>query len=150
MYIRGLREWRFKITPMSNRNYYRGKYVLTKEEFLSAKYYALRYNQWLAEYNSLKDSVGAVVADDMPHAVNNISAPTEKLATRRAELKSKMQIIEDAARETDEQIGMYILIMATTPEMTFDRLKAEHKVPCERDMFYDCRRKFYWLLSKKI
>ena len=135
---------------MASKNYYRGKYVLSKEEYLSAKYYALRYNEWLAEYNASKDSVGAIVSDDMPHAVNNISDPTEKLAIRRAALKSKMQIIEDAAREADEQIGKYILIMATTPDMTFDKLKQKHKVPCEKDMFYDRRRKFYWLLSKKI
>ena len=135
---------------MARRNYYTGKYALTKEEYLSAKYYALRYNKWLAEYNMLKDSVGAVVSDGMPHAINNISNPTERLATRRAELKHKMEIVERAARESDPEIAKYILIVATTPDMTFDMLKAKYDVPCERDMFYDRRRKFFYILAQKL
>lgn len=135
---------------MPRRNCYRGKYVLSTAEFFSAKYYALRYNEWLAEYNSLKDSVGAIVVDDMPHGVNNVSTPTERLAIRRTELRNKMKLIEETAAESDPQIGKYILIMATTPGMTFARLKAEHNIPCEQDMFYDRRRKFYYLLSKRI
>lgn len=135
---------------MARRNYYNGKYVLTKEEFLSAKYYALRYNQWLKEYNMLKDSVGAVVSDGMPHAINNIANPTERLAVRRAELRTRMQIVEEAAMESDPEIGKYIMIMATTPEMTFDRMKAMYNMPCERSMFYERRRKFYYILSRRL
>lgn len=135
---------------MARRNSYRGKYELTKEEFLSAKYYAQRYRKWLSEYNALKDSVGAIVADDMPHGTN-VSSPTEKLAIRRAELKSRIQKIEDSAREADSILGHYILIAAIDPDgMTFDMLKAKHHIPCEKDMYYDRRRKFYWLLSQKI
>lgn len=135
---------------MATRNYYTGKYKLNTAEYLSTKYYALRYNDWLAEYNALKDSMGAIVADDMPHAVNNISDPTERLAERRAVLSTKMQVIENTAKEASRELWKYIFIMVTTEGMTFDRLKAEHNVPCEKDMFYDRRRKFYYLLSKKI
>lgn len=135
---------------MARRNCYTGKYSITKEEYLSAKYYALRYNQWLGEYNALKDSVGAIVSDGMPHAINNISNPTERLATRRAELRAKMAVVERAAKEADPEIGKYIFIMATTPDMTFERLCAMYDVPCGRDMFYDRRRKFLYILAQNL
>ena len=139
-----------EVEKMARRNFYKGKYELTKEEFLSAKYYAARYQKWLDEYNALKDSVGAIVSDDMPHAINNISDPTGRLAERRAELKDKMEVIERTAFETDPQIAKWLLIMAVTPEMTFEQLKAKHDIPCGSSMFYERRRKFYWLLSQKI
>lgn len=132
------------------REFYTGKYALSKEEFLSAKYYALRYNSWLAEYNSLKDSVSAVVVDDMPHGKGGTSDPTERLAERRAELREKMELIEQAARESNPDIARELLIMATNYDMTFDRLKAECNIPYESAQFYKYRRKFYYLLSKKI
>lgn len=135
---------------MAKREYYTGKYSLSKEEYLSAKYYALRYNGWLAEYNSLKDSVGAIVSDGMPHAKNNVSDPTERLAERRAELREKMKNVEEAAREAHPQIAKLLMIMATNYDMTFERMKAEHDIPYERTEFYKYRRKFYYLLSKKI
>ena len=104
-----------------SRDFYTGKYALSKEELLSAKYYALRYNGWLAEYNSLKDSVSAVVVDDMPHGKGGTSDPTERLAARRAELRAKMELIEEAAKETNPDVARYIMIMATTKGMTFGR-----------------------------
>jgi hypothetical protein len=135
---------------VARRNCYTGKYELTKEEYLSAKYYAQRYMEWLAKYNALKDSVAAIVPDDMPHGKGGTSAPTERLAIERDELAAKIKKIEDSAREADEQIGHFILVMAVTPGMTYDRMAAIHNIPCSKDMFYDRRRKFYWLLSKKI
>lgn len=32
--------------------------------------------------------------------------------------------------------------------LTFVVLKQAYDMPCERDMFYDRRRKFYWALSR--
>ena len=135
---------------MARRNCYTGKYKLTKEQYQSAKYYAQRYMEWLTRYNQLKDSAVAIVPDDMPHGKGGTSDPTQRLATERAELKTKIQKIEDAARQADEQIGHYLLLMAITPGMTYDDLVAMHKIPCGKDMFYDRRRKFYWLLAQKI
>jgi hypothetical protein len=135
---------------MPRREFYTGKYALSKEEFLSAKYYALRYNAWLAEYNSLKDSMGAITVDDMPHAKNNISNPNQRLAERRAELREKMEIIEQAAKDANPEIARELMIMATNYDMTFERLKAECDIPYESTQFYKYRRKFYYLLSKKI
>ena len=135
---------------MARRNHYKGKYEMTKEEFLSAKYYAARYGLWMDEYNELKDSVAAIVADDMPHAINNISDPTSRLATRRAELRKKMEVVENAALVADQDLAKWLLIMAKDPDITFNNLTQKHDIPCGKDLYYDRRRKFYWILSKMI
>lgn len=134
---------------MATRNYYTGKYELPKETYLLAKHYALNYMEWLTRYNQLKDSVAAVVPDDMPHGKGGTSDPTGDLAEERAELKTKIQKIEDAAREADEQLSHYILLSAVN-DLPYHNLCTMHKIPCGRDMFYDRKRKFYYLLSKKI
>lgn len=135
---------------MARRNKYSGKYEMKKEEFLSAKYYAARYGLWLDEYNELKDSVAAIVPDDMPHAVNNISDPTSRLATRRAELRQKMEIVEKAAFEADEYLAKWLLIMAKDPEITYKKMRNSYEIPCGSRQYYERRRKFYWLLAKMI
>ena len=134
---------------MSRRNSYTGKYKLTKEEFLSAKYYALRYQAWIQEYNALKDAVKAIQYGDKTTGGPSDSS-TERLAIRREELSRKVRIIEEAAREADMELQWYLLKAATCEGITFHHLKTMYKMPCERDMYYDRRRKFYWILSKKI
>ena len=46
----------------------------------------------------------------------------------------------------DPELYSYIL-KAVTEGTTFVVLKSLYGIPCERDMFYDRRRKFYWVLS---
>ena len=134
---------------MSRRNYYTGKYKLSKEEFLSAKYYALRYNSWLSAYNALKDSVGAIVYDGMPHG-SGTGNPTESLAIKRDKLRKKMALIEDTAREADPELASYIMKAVTNEDVTFHHLKTLMDMPCGQKTYYDRRRRFYWLLAKKI
>ena len=134
---------------MARRNYYTGKYKLDKAEYLSAKYYALRYTEWLNEYNGLKDSVGAVAYDGMPHGTTP-GKPTERLAIRRAELMKRMELIEQTAIEADADLYQYILKAVTNEDVTFHNLKLFMDIPCEKDVFYDRRRRFYWLLAQKI
>ena len=133
---------------MSRRNYYTGKYKLSKEEYLSAKYYALRYNAWLDEYNALKDSVAAVVPDDMPHG-SGPGNPTERLAIRREELRKKMKVVEDAAAETDSEYCQWIL-KRVVHGLSYDYLATYENLFCSRATFYRMIRKFYWILAEKM
>ena len=78
---------------MSRKTEYTGRYKLSKNEFGYAKWYSLKYYEWLDEYNTLKDSVKAIQYSDAPKGSGK-SDPTEKLAERRAELRRKMLKIE--------------------------------------------------------
>ena len=137
---------------MARKMSYSGKYKLSREEYNHAKWYALRFNRWLDEYNSLSDSVGAFSYEnaDMPKAVNKTSNPTEQLAERRAELRNKMDLVINCCQEAGGDIFNYLLSAVTNEEVTYNTLVALKQIPCSANTFYDRRRKFYYLLSQKI
>lgn len=128
---------------------YTGRYKLTKFEYGFAKWYSLKYPEWLDEYNRLKDSVSAMNYDAMPGGSGKVEDSTGRLATKRAELRDKMLKVERAAYDAGGDIAEYILKSVIYEDGTFERMKAQG-LPCERKMFYERRRKYYYLLSKEI
>ena len=134
---------------MARRNSYRGKYKLSKHEYLKSYHYAMCYNEWKRDYDALVDTACAIRYDDMPHAANTRDR-TAEAAEKRAELREKIRMIEDTAHEADPDLGDYILHAVTNEGATYEYLQTVKKLPCGKDMFYDRRRKFYYLLNKKI
>lgn len=125
------------------------KYGVSPYRFRELYYFCLQYPEWKEELKHNTDTVGAVDNDGLPHGAN-ISDQTGSLAARRADLARKCEAIEQAAIESDPIIYPYILQAVTSRGVTFHYLKTMSGIPCERDMYYDRRRKFYWILSKKI
>lgn len=109
------------------RNSYTGKYKLTKNRYLYAYYYALLYNEWKDQYNT-----GLLHQEECE------------------QLRKKMELIEQTAIEADGNIYQYILKAVTNAGVTYHYLKTVMNIPCGKDMYYDRRRKFYWLLAQKI
>lgn len=134
---------------MSRKMEYTGRYSLTRFEYGYAKWYSLRYNDWLNEYNSLKDSVSSAGFSEAVQGGKQ-SNPTQNLATKRAELRNKMLKIEHAAWDAGGELAKYILIAVTNEDVTFEVLKQKYNIPCERTLYYEKRRKYYWLLSQEI
>ena len=135
---------------MSRKMEYTGRYSLSRFEFGYAKWYSLKYNEWLDEYNSLKDSVKGISYDQEGHGSGSVSDSTGSLASRRAGLRNKMLKVEHAAWEAGEDIAKYILIAVTNEDVTFEVLERKYHIPCGRTLFYERRRKYYYLLSKEI
>ena len=67
---------------------------------------------------------------------------------RRYMLEKKKKLVEDTAREVAPEIYDY-LILGVAYGWTFWQLQAKG-MPCEKDTYYNRRRKFYHLLAKKI
>ena len=135
---------------MARRNSYTGKYTLSKSEYLSAKYYALRYKEWKTEMDLATDTNRAITYDGDIVQGSGTGNPTEQLAIRRAELEHKIRNIVDTAKEADPTMSKYILLYVTEEDMTFEKLKRISGIPCEKNLFYRIRRKYYYLLAKKI
>ena len=135
---------------MSRRNSYSGKFTLSKSEFLSAKYYALRYKEWRTEWETMTDTVRAITYDGDMVQSSGTGSPTEQLAIRRAELTHKIRIIEETAEETEPAMSKHILLYVTEEDMTFEKLKRISGIPCGKNLFYHLRRKYYYLLAKKL
>lgn len=66
---------------------------------------------------------------------------------QRKLLSDYMRMVEQSAMAADPELYSYIL-KAVTEDLTFGTLKSLYDIPCERDMFYDRRRKFYWVLDR--
>lgn len=129
---------------------YSGKYKLSKHEFYVVYHYALQYSKWKEEYEALADTLIGLRYDIEKVQTTGEYDPTAAAGERREELSKKMELIEKTAIEADPDIYQYIIKAVTDEHITFNYLKTVMNIPCERDMYYDRRRKFYYLLNKKI
>ena len=134
---------------MARKMEYTGKYKLSRKEYGYAKWFSLKYPEWLDEYNSLKDSVKAIDYDQEGHGSGRVNDSTGDLAARRAEIRRKMLLVEHAAFDAGGDIGEFILKSVINEDVTFEDMKAQG-LPCERTMYYERRRKYYYLLAKEI
>jgi len=124
------------------------KYQISKHRFCELYNFCLQYNEWRAELQNKTDSVRSTVITDMP-VVHGKSDSTQVLAMRRKELSDKCRLVEQTAIETDADIYPYLLKAVTNEGISYNFLKEIMNIPCGKDMYYDRRRKFYWLLSQK-
>ena len=126
------------------------KYWLPKQRFLTVYHYCLQYPEWEDEYNAIKASMGskAVNYDAMPHG-GGTGDPTSSEAMRLADIDMKMQQVRDTVYKVAPELYQWLL-KGVTEDRPFWYLKDVMNIPCERDMYYDRRRKFYYLMAKKI
>lgn len=127
----------------------RKKYDISKHRFGEVYHYCMQYNEWKDELKYKIDTVQSAEVSDMPKADGNSDA-TARLAERRVELQRKCELIEQTAYEADSQIYPYILKAVTNEGITYNYLKMVMNIPCGKKMYYDRRRKFYFLMSSKI
>lgn len=132
------------------RNYYTGKYALDKHELLSAIHYALRYRKWKDEYKTLADTSKAISYEGDRVQTSGGYDPTETAGMRMAELSGKIALIEQTAKETDPDLYEWILQGVTEDWATYKYLSTIKGIPCGKDVYFNRRRKFYYLLTRKI
>lgn len=126
------------------------KYGINKHRFLELKHHCLQYQDWRRELVNMQDTVKAIKYGKEGKGSPSIGSATESLAIRRTELEEKCKTIEQTAIEADPELYQYILEGVTTDYATYRYLKDAKKIPCGKDMYYDRRRKFFYLLSKKV
>lgn len=125
------------------------KYNISPHKFMELYHHCMQYNEWKNELMYKADTVKSIQVTDMPTA-HNTSDATQELAFRRAELRAKCELVEQTAIEAGGDIAQYLLRAVTNEGFTYNYLKTVLEMPCGKKMYYDRRRKFYWLLSKKI
>ena len=126
-----------------------GKYELSKHVFAHAYHYAMQYKEWKTEHNQLTSTVKAITYKPDRAKTNSLSDPIMEITARRLFLESKMHIIEETCRESDKFIWLYLLRGVTEENTTYQKLR-NAGMPCGKNYYYDRRRRFYWLLSRKI
>lgn len=117
-----------------------------ENKFRCLYYYVLQYPEWRKEYNR------AVSARTISYGRNGDGGgggdPTAKQAIRKAELKKKMEIIEDAVRQCCPGIESYMLQAITEP-LTWDIVEARG-IPCCRKVFFKKRHEVLSLIYYQI
>ena len=118
-------------------------YYISKYRYLELKYFCLQYKEFKDEYQDCirKVSEGRGQVD--------YADPTGKAAIKRDQLLCKIKSIEDSAILAGEDLAGYIL-MSVTNDLTYSNLRLMHDIPCGKNLFYDKRHKFFWILSRKF
>lgn len=127
---------------------------IDKHAFLSAYHFALQYPEWKRQYaDAIGSAVKAVDYNDMPHGTGT-GDPTARIAMRSSILRSNIDLIECTALTAGQDLAEYLLYAVTNEGVTFNYLHSERcplgKILCERTKYYQMRRLFYYLLSKRL
>lgn len=124
----------------------KNKYYIPKYRFLELKYFCLQYPMWKSEYAMLLSFSSNSNGGEIKKQIE-FNDPTGDVAIRLMNLKSKISRVEKIAKMSDNELSDYIL-KAVTENLSFVTLKTVYEIPCERDMYYDRYRKFFWILDK--
>ena len=126
------------------------KWNITKHAFYEAYHFAMRYNEFMDILRYNTDTVGGFTYGEKVKSSRDVSSQTEKLAIKRANAERNCRMIEETAKEADKEINSYILKAVTEEGITYRYLRSVMNIPCGKNLFYEKRRKFYYLLSKKM
>lgn len=118
----------------------RNRYWISKHKYYELKHFCLQYPEWKTAYSKIASN---------PLMMKKIEEdPTATAGTIMADLYGRMRLIEECTKQADHCIGGYIF-RGVTENLSFTYLKTVLGIPCERDMYYDRYRKFFYLLSKE-
>lgn len=132
---------------MNKRNLVLGKYGISSKRYKELCGFCEQYPEWLKELRWKNHTLASPKITDMPMAPKSNKSKTEELAIRREELERKRNLIEDTARQANEELHEYI-IKSVCYEVPFTYLSSVEDMPCSRSAFYDARRYFFYLLDK--
>ena len=126
----------------------KNEFYLPKEEFLTVLHFSLQYPNWVQELRTEPDTSNAITYDEERVQTSGGYAACSETAMRRYALAKKKQLVEDTVREVAPEIYEYLLL-GVAYGWTFWQLK-QQGIECEEAMYYERRRKFYYILAQKI
>ena len=124
----------------------KGKWYISKHRYYELKHLCLQYDELREELEACIRVSGSFC--DISSLNPGEGDRTGNTAVRRAYLSSRLEMIEQAAKEADLGIADYIL-KAVTQGYTYEYLHMVLGMPCSRVYYYDKYRKFFYLLSRK-
>ena len=125
----------------------KNKYYIDKHRHYELKHFCLQYPEWKkrhAEYSNIGPNLSKF---EQLYSNGMTSDPTANWAIKRAYYSEKIDLVEKAALETDYILYKYIL-KAVTEGLSYSYLKTILQIPCSRDIYYECYRRFFWVLNK--
>jgi len=124
----------------------KNKYYISKHRYLELKHFCLQYNDWKRGSNDLYFKTSSIIFPGKDDS-GKLSDQTGDAAVSNADLDRNVRIVREACEKTDGSLSRYIFI-AVTQGLSFTTLKMIYDIPCEKDMYYDRYRRFFWVLDK--
>lgn len=125
------------------------KYGISSKRYKELCGFCEQYPEWKEELLALEPSAKAQRIDGMPYSqTNNTSDETSDLAIERMAISKKIQLVEETAKEASPEMWEYIIKSACYAQ-PFWYLRDIAKIPMSQSAFFDCRRYFFYLLSRK-
>ena len=128
-------------TELSKKN----QWYLNRYRYLELKYFCLQYRTWKSAYNSI-DGLSRSPEYLALIKTGDHGDPTAKCAEAKMLFKTKMDLVEEAAKNTDPVMSEFVF-KGVTENLTYDKIKARLDIPCCRGVYYELYRKFFYLLS---
>ena len=125
----------------------KNEYWIDRHRYYELKHFCLQYPLWRRAYQSLLCYPDAWPRAPYPHRANTDTDPVTANIDARLFCSDRMNMLERAARDTDETLACYIL-KAVTEGISYDHLRVQTDIPCCKDVYYDMYRRFFWLLSQ--
>lgn len=140
------RENDMKYRTLSRKN----KYFIPKEDYLTAIHYSLRYPIWKQEIDAIADTAKAITYDKDHVQTSGDYDSTFEAAVQIAEgsISKKIHLIDNTIMLVAKGMDNW-LRLGVCYGLTFDQLK-QKGMPCERDLYYEIRRHYYYELSRQI
>lgn len=128
----------------------KNKYWISKERYLELVHFCLQYPEWISEriyvaFNPVRTSLTMSEVKQKP-VVDDL---TMEQLTTLAILDQNIAMVEVVANEADPTLFPYIM-QSITRGLSYESINAFERVPCSRNVFYDTRRKFFWLLDRRL
>lgn len=125
----------------------RSKYYLPKETFLTVVHYCKQYPLWVHELTTLQGTKGIAYDGDRVQTSHD-SDPTYEMAMKREEYRKKKDKVDEVACFVAGGMAEWI-VRGACYDMPFYKLRQDG-IPCEKNLYYRLRRRFYYEMSKKI
>lgn len=122
----------------------KGKWYISKHRYYELKHFCLQYDEWRDVIDGL--TALSSPSGDISLGGSGISDKTGDTAVKRASMRARMEMIEQAAIAADPDIYTFIF-KSVTQGISYEKLIVSG-VPCGRDYFYDRYRKFFWILDQ--
>lgn len=123
-------------------------YWISKYRYYELKYFCLQYYEWKQKYYELEmtQQYGSCICPIS--RTNSIRDKTGDTAIKMADIKRKMELIEQTCIMADSELYDYIF-QGVTCGYGYTYLQTVLQIPCSKDTYYDRYHKFFYILSKK-
>lgn len=118
---------------------------ISKHRYYELRHFCCQYPEWKRKLASL--SYFPQVSTSPGSSAKEWQDRTGDTAYEKSVLSKHIQLVGNAAKETDKDLWPHILRGATTPG-SYDTLNAKEPIPFSREKYYELFRRFFYILDK--